>query len=200
MSRNIPNKLCMIFIYVIIIILVPLFLDYLFRLSVRRKRKLSIMDLARKKSAQTKKPLLIFNDRSNGIISHSGDLTKDKEEIQGEITEIIGLLKPNSFVIVVSETLEYVDNVEKLVDDLNVVSGSDLYIVCLEKNSPRIFCDYKIKNIMDSPFYIMSEANSDSKKTIKWSSPTNLQTYSHRFYSHVFKIIPYNFFVNDPIV
>jgi len=195
MVENIPNKLCMIFIYLIIIILIPLFLDYLFRLSVRRKRKLNMLYLARKKSATTKKPLLIFNDRSNGIISDSGDPSKDKEEIQGEITEIIGLLKPNSFVILVSETLEYVDDVKKLTEELNVASGSDLYIVCFEKNSPRVFWDYKIKNIMNEPFYILSE----SDKEIKWSNPTNLQKSIQHFYSYVFKILPYNFFVKDPI-
>ena len=195
MAENIPNKLCMIFIYLIIIILIPLFLDYLFRLSVRRKRKLNMLYLARKKSTITKKPLLIFNDRSNGIISNSGDLSKDKEEIQGEITDIIGLLKPNSFVILVSETLEYVDDVKKLTEELNIASGSDLYIICFEKNSPRVFWDYKIKNIMNEPFYILSE----SDKEIKWSSPTKLQKSMQHFYSYVFKILPYNFFVKDPI-
>lgn len=207
MNGNISSKIYMVLIYLIIIILVPLFLDYLFKLTVRRKRKLNMLYLAEKKSASTKKPLLIFNNRSSGIISHSGVLSTDKEEIQGEITEIIGGLKENSFVIVVSETLEYVDDVEKLIKELITVSGSDLYIINLEKNSPRIFWDYKIKNIMDQPFYIVSDMQLTSssekptliEKKIKWTNPTNLQKSIQKFYTNVFKILPYDFFVNDPV-
>jgi hypothetical protein len=188
----------MVFIYLIIIILVPLFLDYLFRLTVRRKRKINMLYLAEKKSASTKKPLLIFNNRSSGLVSHSGNLSKDKEEIHGEITEIIGGLKENSFVIVISETLEYVDDIEKLIKELIAVSGSDLYIINLEKNSPRIFWDYKIKNVMDQPFYVVSNTPVTNNK-LKWTKSTALQKSTQKFYSNLFKILPYDFFVNDPV-
>lgn len=206
MGQNTSTKIYMVFIYLIIIILVPLFLDYLFRLTVRRKRKLNMLYLAEKKSSSTKKPLLVFNNRSSGLVSHSGKLSTDKEVIQGEITEIIGGLKENSFVIVISETLEYVDDIEKLIKELILVSGSDLYIINLEKNSPRIFWDYKIKNIMDQPFYIVSDTSttnkqlkSDSGSYLKWSNPTSLQKSTQKFYSNLFKILPYDFFVDDPV-
>lgn len=206
MSQNTSTKIYMVFIYLIIIILVPLFLDYLFKLTVRRKRKLNMLYLAEKKSASTKKPLLVFNNRSSGLVSHSGKLSTDKEAIQGEITEIIGGLKENSFVIVISETLEYVDDIEKLIKELITVSGSDLYIINLEKNSPRIFWDYKIKNIMDQPFYIVSDTStankqlkSDSGPYLKWSNPSSLQKSTQKFYSNLFKILSYDFFVDDPV-
>ncbi len=194
MSINTANKVCMMLIYAGIIILIPIFLDYLFRLTVRSKRRLNIKHLAEKKATETGKPLLIFNNRSGGIISQTGDLSKDNEEFECEITQCIEMMKANSFVVVVSETLEYVSDVEKLLKDLYVVSGGDLYVIGIEKNAPRIFFDYKIINIMDSPFYIPTDTQ------IKWLGPNQLQKSAQKFYSYVFSVLPYDFFTNDPFV
>jgi len=188
------NKFLMVGIYVGIIILIPIFLDYLFRLTVRRKRKLNIMYQAEKKSRETKKPILIFNNRYGGIINNMQiDPSGKKEVFESDITQILSQLKENSFVLVVSETLEYVDNVEETIKQMQSVSGGDMYIVGIEKNSPRVWFDYKIRNVFDNPFYLPTDHQ------IKWVSPNDLQKKVQGFYSYGFKILPYNFFTTDPI-
>ena len=190
------NIIVMIIVYMICIILIPLFLDYLFRLTIRSKRRLAVKNLAQKKAKATGKPLVVFNSKSNGVVSQSGDLdSTDTESFECDINQCISALKENSVVLVVSETLEYVPNVEELLNSIRTASGGDFYIIGLEKNSPRIFYDYKIKNIMSEPFYIPG-----SSAQIKWSAPNPLQKSIQDFYSIIFKVLPYDFFTTDPFV
>lgn len=198
-KNNIASIICMIMIYTLIIILIPLFMDYLFRITVRRKRKATILKLAEEKAKETKKPLLIFNSKSNAIISDKGNLT-DKEEIHGDITELISNLKDNSFVVVVSETLEYVDDIKTTLEELVRISGSDLYIINLEKHAPKLLYDANIINIMDQPFYMFSEPQYGNNKQVKWIDVNDVQKKAQKFYSYVFKVIPSEFFIYDPIV
>jgi hypothetical protein len=192
MPGNDLNKLCMVLIYSIVIILVPIFLDYLFKLSVRRKRKLNILQLAESRSKTSGKPLLIIDSINHATISKGSDSSdSSKEEINDNVTEYLGLLKENSFVVVVLGTLEYIPNLKKFIEELNFVSGHDLYIANFEKNSPRIFYDYKIKNIMDEPFYTFTKTNK-SNKEIMWSEPTSVQKNTQNFYFYVLKIVPYH--------
>lgn len=192
---NLGSKILMLSIYAIIIILIPIFLDYLFRLTVRRKRKLNIMYMASKKAKETTKPLLIFNSPTEGFIKEidKNGIVVLKEPFKGNIVEILSALKDNSFVIVVSETLEHIHDVEKTVVLLKNVSGGDMYIICTEKNSPRTMIDYKIINIFDKPFYLPSDTE------LKWSDPNDFQKRIQSFYKVIFRILPYNFFMNDPI-
>lgn len=190
MSDSFLEKGILIVIYIIIIIMIPLFLDYLFKLTVRRKRKIQIKSLAMKKAKDTNKALLIFDNRYGGVVSHAGDFT-DKESFDGDAVEIINQMADNSCVIVVKETLEYIDDLNDFIAQLKNVSGGDLYTVNIEKNSPRVFWDYKIKNIMNKSFYLPMDTE------IQWSEPNRLQKSIQKFYSYVFKILPYNFFVND---
>lgn len=204
MSVSILSKIFLIILYLIIIILIPLFLDYLFKLTVRKKRKMQIKFLAEIKSIETSKSLIIFNDRYHGVVINSDDLVNGKlnngEEFTGDIVEIINQMANNSCVVVVSETLEYIDNVSSgksllsdTIDQLKLISGGDFYSINIEKNSPRVFWDYKIKNIMDKSFYLPDDS-------ISWSQPNNLQTKIQTFYSYVFKILPYDFFTFNPVI
>ena len=194
MSDSFLRKAFIIIMYLIIIVLILLFLDYLFRITTRKNRKNKIFDLATKKSSETAKPIIIFNDRNNGVVV--GKNKSDDEKFSGDIVEIINQMADNSCVLIVSETLEYIDNDDdqlvKTIKQLQLVSGGDLYCINFEKNSPRIFWDYKIKQIMNESFYLPDN-------NISWSKPNQLQIVTQRFYSYVFKILPYHFFAYDPV-
>jgi len=193
--------------------MIPIFLDYLFRLTVRKKRKNQILKLAELKSRETGKPVIIFNDRNHGtIITYTNNNSHTAEDFPGDIVDIIDKLETNSLVVIVSQTLEYIDGTKLIdvdnrtisnkkktstdlswtIDNLKRVSGGDLYVLDIEKNSPRIFWDYKIKNIMDKSFYLPNE-------NITWSAPNGLQLRTQKMYSYVFKILPYQFFAYDPV-
>jgi len=207
------RKIILVIIYLIIILMIPIFLDYLFRLTVRKKRKNQILKLAELKSRETGKPVIIFNDRNHGtIITYTNNNSHTAEDFPGDIVDIIDKLETNSLVVIVSQTLEYIDGTKLIdvdnrtisnkkktstdlswtIDNLKRVSGGDLYVLDIEKNSPRIFWDYKIKNIMDKSFYLPNE-------NITWSAPNGLQLRTQKMYSYVFKILPYQFFAYDPV-
>ncbi|XWV25254.1 hypothetical protein QJ856_gp0518 [Tupanvirus deep ocean] len=199
MSDNLLTKALIIFVYLVIIIMIPLFLDYLFKLTVRKNRKNKILALAKNKSLETGKPIIIFNNANNGVV-----INKDgtMEEFNGDIIEIINQMADNTCVMIVSESLEYIgnnesDNNDKIIietiNQLNAITGGDVYFVNIEKNSPRVFWDYNIKNVMDKSFYLPGD-------NLSWSKPNDLQKKVQKLYFHVFKILPYNFFAYDPIV
>lgn len=191
MSDSFLGKVLTILVYLIIIILIPLFLDYLFSITVRNTRKNNIMDIAKEKSRNTSKPIIVFNNRYNGaVIETNGNV----DGFTGDILDIIDNMSDNSCVMVVSETLEYIDSeiLQNTIDQLKEVSGGDLYCINFEKNSPRILWDYKIINLMNNPFYLPND-------DISWSKPNQLQRNIQHFYYYVFKILPYNFFAYDPV-
>lgn len=187
MANGLITKIFMVLIYLILIILIPIFLDYLFRLTVRKNRKQKIKVLAEKKSNETGKALIIFNDRFSGIVNSNGS----KEPFEGDISEIIEQMADNSCVLIVNEILEYIENPGSIIEQLKIVSGGDLFTINLEKNSPKTFWDYKIKNIMAKPFYLPGDK-------IEWTEPNGLQKKVQQFYYYVFKILPYNFFAKNP--
>lgn len=177
------SKTITIIIYLIIIIMILLFLDYLFKLTIRHRRKQKIKQLANKQSIKKKKPLLILNN--NEVLNLTGKEIIDKLAKKFRFS-------PNTCVVMISEVLEYVESdfLEKVINQLLKISGGDLYIACIEKNSPRGFWDYKIKNIMNKSFYLPNEK-------IEWTKPNELQLSTQRIYYYVFKIIPYDFFIKD---
>lgn len=222
MSDSFVKKIFLVVIYLIIIVMIIFFLDYLFRLTVRKKRKMNIKKIAQRKALDTNKSLVIFNDRHNGIVknisqkeSTGGSTGKVKgnakeessEEFSGDMVEIINQMADNSCVIIVSQTLEYIDEsnnnndndngqenslLSKTIEQLKRVSGGDIYFINIDKNSPRAFFDYKIKNFMDKSYYVPGEE-------IKWNKPNELQVKTQKFYSYIFKIIPYKFITHDPV-
>lgn len=190
MSNESIKKIILILIYIIIIIFIALFLDYLFKVTIRKRRKQQIKFLAQKKALETGKPLLIFNNQYEGILQKNNE---NSIKFTGNILEIIDKVDKNSCVVVVSEVLEYIDDVYKLIKQIDDISNGDYYFINLEKNSPRIWWDYKIINVMSKPYYL------PSSNDITWNSPNNLQKKVQHFYSIVFKIVPYEFFVKDNI-
>lgn len=172
--------------------MIPLFLDLLFKMTVRKNRKEKIKNLAKEKAKETGKSLIIFNDKTHGIVINSTD--QSTETFDGDMNKIIDQMANNSCVIIVSETFEYInpDILDKTIKKLKNISGGDFYSINIEKNSSRLLWDYKIKNIMDKSFYLPNEK-------IVWEKTNNLQKNIQKFYSYVFKIIPYHFFIYDPI-
>lgn len=191
MTNSTIGKIFLVAIYFIIIIMIPLFLDYLFKLTVRKKRKTQIKYLAEQKARASGRSLVIFNDRYHGVVTNFAGDNATKEEFTGDILEILDQMANNCCVIVVAGTMEYIENPEILIDRLKNITGGDFYLIGIEKNSPRTLWDYKIVNILEKPYYLPTD------KEIKWNQPNNLQIKLEKFYSYVFKILPYDFFVND---
>jgi len=187
------QKAVLIVIYLVIIIMIPLFLDYLFNITVRRKRKMKIKRLAEQKAKETGKALVIFNDRYNGIVHNINDGQMIKEAFTGDIVEIVNQMANNSCVMMVSETFEYIDGLKEVIDQIRLVTNGDFYAINIEKNSLRVFWDYKIIQIMDKSYCV------PSSQEIKWAKPNGLQRKIEKFYSYVFKVFPYKFLVNDPV-
>lgn len=177
------SKTILIIIYICIILLIPFFLDYLFKITVRKKRLTQIMQLAIERSKKTNKSIILFNNKNNGkVIDQSG-----KEEVfTGKINELIGQFSNNSCIIIVVNVLEYLNpgSLNKTIKQLKRVSGGDLYLVNIEKNSPKVFWDYKLKNIMDKSYYLPQES-------ITWTTPNELQKKTLKIYSYIFKVVPY---------
>src|ERR1700733_15264757 len=170
-NMNTTEKIILIIFYLIIVISIPLFLDILLRITVRKRRKYIMKHLAEKKTTEKNKALLIFNNRYSGIVVYSNDDSEKAEEFTGDAEEL-----------------------EQFIQQLNRVSGGDLFIVNIEKKSPRMLWDYKIINIMDKSYY------TPGNLMIKWSKPSNLQNKIRNIYKFIFKLIPYNLFADDPIV
>lgn len=183
MSECVLSKMLMIIIYLIIIILIPIFLYYLFKLTVDNKKKDEILNLAKQKSIQIGKPLIVFNGRSNGLVINPED--KSSEKFEGDIIDIINQMADNSGVILLLNVLEYIDDesIKILVAQLKNVSGGNLYSVNISKNSPLTILDHKIINLMDKPYYLPGES-------ITWSKSNQFQKILQKFYSVVFKILP----------
>jgi len=190
MTDSTLSKICLILIYVAILVLIPIFLDYLFEISIRRNKKKEITDVAKARAKKTKKPLIIFNGVNKGTIDTDGKI----EKFDGNVEEIINQLDNNTSVVLVSETLEYVPDLQNFIKELKRVSGGDLYALSVEKNSPRIFWDYKMVNAIDQPYFIAGK-----NKEITWEKPNNVQLKTQQIYSYVFKILPYDMIVDKMI-
>jgi hypothetical protein len=180
-------------LYIIILFMIPLFIDYLFRITIRKKRQNQIRDLAMDRAQKKGKSLIIFNGPDRGVVYHLDDKKDTSEEFEGNIDEIINHMSLDSSVMIVSETLEYVPDIQKTVDTLLKVTGGNLYVVGVEKNSPHVLWNYKIINILDEPYYLPESNN------IKWSPPNKIQTTIQRIYSYMFVLLPYDFFAYNPI-
>lgn len=184
------TKIILILMYLVIIILIPLFLSYLLNITIMKKRWIMVKKMAVAKSISKNKPLVIFYGDNNGIIVTK----KAKKEFVGNIIDVSGKMSDNSCVVVLVEVLEYfsLKDLTVLVKQLKRISGGDLYAINVEKNSPRIFWDYKIKHVMDAPYFF-------PKDKIDWKNPNDLQLKIQTFYSYVFRVLPYNFFVRKTI-
>jgi hypothetical protein len=184
------NAIGWILIYILILILIPLFLELLLRYTNGRKTKQLIYSMAQDKAGELSQPLIVFNSPTEGFIWED----KKANVFTGGIVEIVKLLNDSSSVIMVSETLEYLptDELQPLIKDLVRASGGNLYVVSVDKNSPRIYYDYKIVNVISDSFNLPDS-------TIKYLPLNGVQENLHKFYSYVFMVIPYGFFTYDPV-
>lgn len=186
---EIVKKTFIIFVYLLIILMIPIFLDYLFELTIRSKRLLNAETTARKIAKKSTKPVIVFNGLESGYIRQADGKNVDSvEDFTGDINDILNEMMDNSAVIILNRSVEYTTDPVELITDAKRVSGGDLFIVGLEKNSPRVFWDVNIINVMANPYY----TNTDTEvKLIKFNS---VQRKIRKIYSYLFKIIPIEFF------
>lgn len=183
------NKYITVLMYILILILIPIILDFLFKITVRTKRKNAVIKLAEQDAYKNDKSLVVFENLDSGYV-----VTFEKkykiEKFTGNIESIINEMADDSCVIVLNQILEYIDSdtLEQFIKKLYNISGGHIYFINLEKNSPKIFWDYRIKNIMNYPVYFP-----DSK--IKWNKPNKLQNQIQKIYSYIFMIVPDNLFM-----
>lgn len=122
-----------------------------------RSKKSFLYKLALQKSQQTKKPLMVIGDPKNGnffnrFIVHPligepygyGDICFDLNgcpenkgnNIKGKLEDILSkkFFKTNSFVIYISQTLEYVPthDLDGVIKELTRISGKDLFVVNMD--------------------------------------------------------------------
>lgn len=136
-------------IIVVVILSAILFYELFSILVVRKYRRKKIFKLASEKSKSTGKPLLVLGDSFNDNTSYNGaqdygcgaicvDLTgcpTCPDGVKEKIETYLPKLKDNSYVVFASIILEYVDDFENVVKQLNRVSGGDLFIVPMEPYS-----------------------------------------------------------------
>lgn len=141
-------KNCCIFILMFITIICLVSLSNSFD---RRTRRSHIFKLAKMRSQQVGKKLLVIGDPDNGIMNKyfgrdygCGDecidlagCSKCKSFTKGDVCKMIKLYPSDSHVIFISCVLEYIDSdkLEDLYDELLRVSGKDLFVVSVGAGS-----------------------------------------------------------------
>lgn len=182
---NLAENILIIIIIVIIIILAPILLDFLFKITVRKNKIDEILSIAAKNAKDNNKILIVFDSAEGGYIV---DHDNSKKYFKGKFIDTVNSIENNNSVIVLLYCLEYVktSDVKNVLEKLNSVSNGDLYVVSYEKHSPRTFWDYEIKNIMYNSYYLPNDK-------ILWHAPTKLQDGVQKFYSYIFKVLPYNY-------
>lgn len=181
------NFILKIIIYILIVLVIFLFIDFLFKITIRKRKWKQMYYLARQLSIIKQKPIMIIYDLHHAIIEPS-------HKIQGNIAEIITQMPNNRYILIVSQLLEFETDPKNLIYHCKRISGNDTFFINIEMNSPRIWWDYKLKNIMHSPFYLPHD------REIKWTVVSKKQKKIHNLYSIIFKILPYNFFTNNSIM
>jgi len=136
----------------LLILLVLLFLLYIFGLFdillFRNYKRYKYYNDAKQKSIEKNKKLLVVGCPNNGGISSKignffniykcGDLTIDIEKCncsnfeQNDLYMSLKNKKNNEYVIFISVTLEYIKDIEKVIKEIERVSGGDIYIVNID--------------------------------------------------------------------
>lgn len=184
MSDNLPRAIILIIICVIIIIMIPILLDYLaVNSKSTKKTRNQIQKLAEGRALSRNKSLIIFDGRDHGWVIDK----KSREEFRANLEEILNDMSDNCCVVLLVGSLEYVDDPSAVLRQLEVITGGDLYLLNVDPGSPRIFWDYKIKNVMEKPFNLPGQ-------NVKWTQPSKPQLLTQKIYQRAFSILPYNFF------
>jgi hypothetical protein len=177
------NKYFKILLYLLLLVILPVAADTLYNHTVRKKRQLQAKYIALKTANDNSKSLVIFNSNNTGVLIENNNVTS----FDGNIFDILNDMKTNSCVVLLSFVLEYVNNPMEIYKLALRVSGGDLFMVNLEKNSLRSIWDYKLKRIMSKPYY-----NPNDK--IAYIEVSNVKQYTQNFYRYIFKIFPYDQF------
>lgn len=112
-------------------------------LGPSRQKRRDIFNLAQFRAQETGKRLIVVGDPDAGLINRfigrdydCGDLCIDARGClscdnhgEGRLEDLLPGLETNSAVIYVSMTLEYVDNMDKVLAELDRVSGGDVFVV-----------------------------------------------------------------------
>lgn len=144
------------------IVLVTLLYDIVIR---RNWRRFTRYKTAKESAKRKNKKLLVIGATDTGGISGQissqlslygcGDVCIDMEgcsacekSMEGKIEDILPTLKTDSFVIYISVVLEYVDDLEFVIKELERVSGGDLYVVFIDNliDIPHLGSYFDFKN------------------------------------------------------
>lgn len=115
-------------------------------LGPRRVRRRRTYEEALLRARELGKPLIVLGAPSNGAVNHAlgpdygcGDLCVDllgcqgcRNTAEGPAEAVLPTLDTDSAVVFVSCTLEYVDDVDLVWDELLRVSGGELFVVTVE--------------------------------------------------------------------
>ena len=114
--------------------------------GARRQRKRDIFNLAQYQANQTHKDLVVIGDPDGGLVNRfigrdydCGKLCIDAtgclqctNHAQGRLEDILPTMPSNSAVIYVNGQLERVEDIDKVLTELQRVSGGDLYVVRID--------------------------------------------------------------------
>lgn len=189
------NTMLNVLLYLLVLLLIPLIIEKLFSLTIRKNRATDISFYILSNSLKKNKPILIFNQNGKGYLVENNSDDNDENiktkttEFTGDIFEIINSLKENSTIIVFNGVIEYDNEPLKLINLAMKVSGGDLYIIGFEKNSTRPYMDDRMKIILDKPYYMPNTI-----KDIKWSEVKDIHKYFNMFYGKIIRNSPNDFF------
>ena len=143
-----------IVICIIVCIVIMILLYELYHELSRHYNRLNIYKMALKQSNETNKPLIVYGDPYNGVGSKfwnkifgsygCGDMAVDltgcpkcDNGVKSDILDHLKTVESDSAIIFISCVLEYVDNIEEVIDEIYRVAGSkeNIYIVCVSRYS-----------------------------------------------------------------
>ncbi|ANB50496.1 hypothetical protein [Powai lake megavirus] len=179
MSLCALGQILLIVIYIILILSIPFFLDYYLQSKKIKCIQESILKDAKHISSENNKPLIVFNNREQGFVINNNQI----EKFTGNIENILPELADNSCVLVLYEILEYIDEPENIIIDAKRVSGDNYLIINIINNTPRTYWDYRIKNIMNKPYY-------SKDNDIVYNKSSNIQKKTQNIYRYLFSLFP----------
>ena len=136
---------------ILLIITISLIFFMIYTLCLVKLQKKKLFKLAQEKSIETNKKLMVIGDPYTGIIDRistsygCGDICIDITgcpkcpdttiKYKSKLEDVIHKFDTNSVVIFECGTLNCLDNPYEVLDDMKRISGGDIYMKGLNKNS-----------------------------------------------------------------
>lgn len=112
----------------------------------RRQRRRDLFNLAQQRAQETGKRLIVIGDPDSGIVNRflgrdydCGTLCIDRNGClscpqyeQSRLEDVLPTLSTGSAVVYVSGVLEYVEDIDRVLGELQRISGGDMYVVTLK--------------------------------------------------------------------